>query len=340
VQGQFALSRKAESELADIINRQVIAFGTLDPKDAALIDVVADGLMDAIDAINMKTAAASYHSVHVAAKFCLTTFERVAKTKKVALGSEFKSAFKQVLPAPKDSSDAFKQGMEREWRPLWDQWLKTKTMPDMKREGNAYRVTWLALADQWACQPMTMNVAALYDKDAAGGPNARFDPKDPESAQKRKDTKIDPKVMLANVAKGATGSTTTKNAEGVVDERVTYIPGLGKQIERIRSAVDAGWFVHVRVLSGAAMDNTKDRSAAEHSLLIVGYRANAFFCVDMDPGNEGSTALMGGSTTLIYDAGANTFATAAEKDAMEVDKYGVQKVGFHHRYQAWSIETK
>ena len=126
VQGQFALSRKAESELADIINRQAIAFGTLDPKDAALIDVAADGLMDAIDAINMKTAAASYHSVHVAAKFCLTTFERVAKTKKVALGSEFKSAFKQVLPAPKDSSDAFKQGMEREWRPLWDQWLKTK----------------------------------------------------------------------------------------------------------------------------------------------------------------------------------------------------------------------
>jgi hypothetical protein len=103
--------------------------------------------------------------------------ERVAKTKKVALGSEFKSAFKQVLPQPKDSSDAFKQGMEREWRPLWDQWLKTKTMPDMKREGT-------------------------------------------------------------------------------------------------------------------------------------------------------------------YDAGANTFATAAEKDAMEVDKYGAQKVGFHHRYQAWSIETK
>jgi hypothetical protein len=331
-QGQFVLSAAATEKLNHVLQAQCDAITGLDVNETAALQAAVDGLNGALAQVYVGSASASYGRVAQAAHLCLDTFRRVASAHNAALTGDFRDALKQVIGAPKDG-EAFNKAMERVWRPVWDQWLHTKAMPDMTRESNAYRLTWLKMADQWACQPMTMKLAELYDANAAGTANQRVDPSDPQAAAKRKAAAI-PFTQLYK------GTHVTKNPKGrVTDERVIYRGDLGGQVEKIRTALDLGWFVHVRVLSGVAMDYTSNRAAGEHSLLIVGGRGNAFFCSDADPGGEGSTVQMAGSTTLFYDAGGNTLATAAE-EAMTVDESGHQVSNYRHRYQAWTIQTK
>jgi hypothetical protein len=331
-QGQFVLSSAAYGKLWEIIEAQSAAIATTVPDEVAALKKATDGLFAAVGQINVGQASASYGRVAAAAQTCLTTFTKVAGAHRVPLTAAFRAALKQVIGPPKDG-EAFNKAMQTEWQPLWNEWLRTKAMPDMTKEANAYRLAWLRMADQWACQPMTMKMAELYDAKATGSPNARLDPNDPEAAKKRNAAAIGFTPLY-------TGTQKTVGKGGVVqDERVLYRKDLGTQVEKIRTALDSGWFVHVRVLSGVAMDYTASRAAGEHSLLIVGYRGNAFFCSDADPGGEGSTMLQVGSTALFYDSVGNTLASAAE-EAMTVDEAGMQKTNYHHRYQAWTIQTK
>jgi hypothetical protein len=174
------------------------------------------------------------------------------------------------------------------------------------------------MADQWACQPMTMNLAKLYHLQNAGRP------KDPKAAL--------PLTPLY------TGTAETKDKRGrVVDERVVYRTDLAAVVERIRAALDGGWVVHVRVLSGVKMDYTSSRAAAEHSLLVVGHSGNTFTCADTDPGGEGAVHLMGGVTALFFDPTARTFASAVG-EGMQVDPGGHQ-TDARHRYQAWTVQS-
>ena len=343
-QGQFVLSWAGLNKFAEVMNAQLVAFAKIDPKERGKLEASANGIVDVIKQAEPDHAADSYARVLSAVNVCNKAFQASAKANKVTLDPAFVTALKQSVPAPKKgekSGASFEKAMKDEWRPLWKQWTDTKTLPDMSAESNAFRLVWLRMADKWACQPMTLKIAELYDAKAGAG-NARVDPNDPAAAAKRKAAAIPFTTLYkGNLAKGATGTVVKgKDKQGhITDERVAYRTDLAAQIERIKTAIDLGWFIHVRALAGKAMDYTASRAKAEHSLLIVGYRGNAFFCADMDSAHEGSAHLVAGSTTLIYDAGGNTFATAAEAE-LAVDEFGVQKTTFHHRYQAWTIETK
>jgi len=92
------------------------------------------------------------------------------------------------------------------------------------------------------------------------------------------------------------------------------------------------------VMSGVKMDYTTSRAAAEHSLMVVGHRGNAFMCADTDPGGEGAVHTMTGYAGLFYDSAANTLGSGVGA-GLEVDDAGMQP-NHRHRYQAWTIATR
>ena len=124
----------------------------------------------------------------------------------------------------------------------------------------------------------------------------------------------------------------------------TYSSELGKEVERMKRAIDDGWVIHARVLSGI-IGGGKSFSEAEHSLIVYGYSGDAFEY--FDPDVAGSNVGKTGFDRLYYDRDANRLSTAAsEKDfgvyAHDKDApghiQGYQLSGVH-RYQVSSIET-
>ena len=122
----------------------------------------------------------------------------------------------------------------------------------------------------------------------------------------------------------------------------TYSAELGKEVERMKRALDDGWVIHARVLSGI-VGGGKGYAQAEHSLIVYGYSGDAFEYFDPDVG--GSNVAKTGFDRLYYDRDANRLSTAASEADFAVyagrDKTHIQ--GFQasgvHRYQVSSIET-
>ena len=125
----------------------------------------------------------------------------------------------------------------------------------------------------------------------------------------------------------------------------TYSSQLGKEVERMKRAIDDGWVVHARVISGI-VGGGKSRAEPEHSLIIYGYSGSAFEY--FDPDVAGSNLQKTGFDRLYYDSTANRLSTAqseAQFPAYAYDKpdeaghrSGYQVSGVH-RYQVSSIET-
>ena len=124
----------------------------------------------------------------------------------------------------------------------------------------------------------------------------------------------------------------------------TYSGELGKEVDRMKRAIDDGWVIHARVLSGVE-GGGKSRTETEHSLIVYGYSGNAFEYFDPDVGgsNVGAT----GFDRLHYDPQAKRLSTAASEADFAVYAHstgdpghirGFQASGVH-RYQVSSIET-
>jgi hypothetical protein len=108
-------------------------------------------------------------------------------------------------------------------------------------------------------------------------------------------------------------------------------------------ALDDGWTIHVRVLSGSV------GSDEEHSVLVIDhYDAKSFFFFDPDVG--GSNVYNPGYDRLYFDKDANLLTTARDKSdlavwAADVGKDAGAFEGWHvssgrHRYQAMRLWTE
>jgi hypothetical protein len=319
MQGQFVLSSALGDEVAKVLNAQYKALVGLTPAEQTELTQADEALTSALGAAYVGNPAGSYGRVDKAAVALAAKVRKLAGAHGVVVDPTFTACLRRGIKPP-PAKQSYGAVVAEVFQPLWNQWLNTKSFPDMSGFRNVYQLLYLKMADQWACQPMTMNMAKLYHLQNSGKP------KDPKAAL--------PFTLLYTGA----GSTQTKDARGrVLDERVTYRKDLPTIVEKIRTAVDGGWLVHVRVLSGVAMDYTAKREAGEHSLLVVGHSGNTFTCADTDPGGEGAIHLMGGVTALFFDPGANTFASAVGT-AMEVNDAGHQ-VNSRHRYQAWTVQS-
>jgi len=124
----------------------------------------------------------------------------------------------------------------------------------------------------------------------------------------------------------------------------TYSGELGKEVERMKRAIDDGWVIHARVLSGVE-GGGKSRAETEHSIIVYGYSGNAFEYFDPDVG--GSNVATTGFDRLHYDAKANRLSTAASEADFAVYAHRTSEPGHIrgyqvsgvHRYQVSSIET-
>jgi hypothetical protein len=124
----------------------------------------------------------------------------------------------------------------------------------------------------------------------------------------------------------------------------TYSGELGKEVERMKRAIDDGWVIHARVLSGIE-GGGKSRAETEHSIIVYGYSGNAFEYFDPDVG--GSNVATTGFDRLHYDAKANRLSTAASEADFAVYAHRTNEPGHIrgyqvsgvHRYQVSSIET-
>lgn len=324
-EGQFALSAGTFAALGDRISDGLNAglWAALSPAEQGRVDAKIAALFAALAASNVNQPDASYARVNVAARDLKLEVGALARAKGVPMPAQVTAALAQVMQAPPPGK-AFEMGMQV-YKPLWDRWIETKTFPNVADAANAYKCCYLRMADQWACEPTTRKLPGLYDAQSPGRA------KDPKFAFGRTKLATGTKVTRGDVPDGKGGT-----RQGVIDEQVIYRSDLAAWVERMRLAIDNGWFIHVRVLSGVAMDYTAQPENAEHSLLVVGYRGNEFMCSDADPNGEGAEHLKVGATSLFYSTGS--LATAIGP-AREVDLRGFQKSDRHHRYQAWSVET-
>jgi len=324
-EGQFALSAGTFTALGKRITDGLNAglWAAMTPAERGQMDARIAALFDALGASNVNQPEVSYARVDVAARALKLEVSRVAQAKGVPVPQQITAALAQVMKSPPPGK-AFEMGMQV-YKPLWDKWIESKAFPDVADAANAYKCCYLRMADQWACEPTTRKLPGLFDAQSPGRA------KDPKFAFGRTKLATGTKVTRGPVPDGRGGT-----RQAVVDEQVIYRSDLAAWVERMRLAIDNGWFIHVRVLSGVAMDYTAQPENAEHSLLVVGYRGNEFMCSDADPGGEGREHLKVGATSLFYSAGS--LATAIGP-AREVDLRGFQKSDRHHRYQAWSVET-
>jgi hypothetical protein len=231
-----------------------------------------------------------------------------------------------------------------EW---WAEYQKTKTPPSVSKLANVHALHAIAVAAADQCGAHTGNLANLAQgKDAAAGkkkdPAARF------SAGLGTGIKRDMTPQPGNLAMG---------------DAVTY-GNLGDSVAKMKAALDGGWYLHTRVVSGGGAKTPHPQPLApdhphmvgigdptEHSLLIVGYRGNAFIVSDSDPMGELDTQPQDGFTTIYYDVAGNRLSTAVESSAFPVMAYddgkgkGGQVLGDHHpdgrhRYQVWSVTSQ
>ena len=320
-QGQFVLSSAVSGAVWAVINDYAAKLNGLAPDVLAKLQSAYDGLTAASNGVDPAQARVSYVNVDNAVRKFRAALTVASKSKGIPIPADVVGVLKAALPVPPQKT-SYADVLGAVWAPMWQQWLKTKTFPDITGARNFYKLAYLRMADLWACQPMAMKLAELYDAKATGG----------EVRAK------EPKFAFGSVQLYSGTKMVKDPGSGETSETVLYRSDLGERVEQMRQALDHGWFVHVRVMSGVKMDYTTSRAAAEHSLLVVGHRGNTFLCSDTDPGGEGAVHLQTGYAGLFFDPVANTLASGVG-GGLAVGGDGMQ-ANNRHRYQAWTMNTK
>jgi hypothetical protein len=215
----------------------------------------------------------------------------------------------------------------RVFETLWKAYSDPKTgFPDLTPYVNLAHFQALARYELIACKRTATLIAGRY---VAGGTGARSAGTAIKPTPLIGGVKTDESVAAGDLSRGTVA---------------TYSTELGKEVERMKRAIDDGWVIHARVLSGI-VGGGKSRAEAEHSLIVYGYSDNAFEYFDPDVG--GSNVARTGFDRLHYDPKANRLSTAASDADFAVYAHhsdqpghirGYQASGVH-RYQVSSIET-
>jgi len=131
--------------------------------------------------------------------------------------------------------------------------------------------------------------------------------------------------------------------EVVYDKRLPWI------VQRMKDALDDGWVLHIRVVSGIYLDLAgKGTPYEEHSLLLIGYKGDEFFAFDPDAGSSLASprAAAGlapagrmGFQSLFFDRTANRLTTAASDADFPVDHPWGRHANGVHRYQLVRVFT-
>jgi len=239
------------------------------------------------------------------------------------------------------SESATGEAMFAEW---WGKYQKTRSAPPVTPYVNIFALHAHHSRALVQCGAHTGQVAQLY-QDARKASGESKDPKASFGAQLATSIKRDWTVAPgSNLCRG---------------DVLQYAGSLVDSVARMKAALDCGWVLHIRVVSGGGARTPHPQPVGprvvppaapadptEHSLLIIGYRGNGFIVSDSDPHGEGKPSLDTGFTTIYFDAGANRLSTAADDAGFPVVcgddgrggfELGDHQADGHHRYQVWSV---
>src|SRR5829696_1057853 len=205
----------------------------------------------------------------------------------------------------------------------------TASFPDLAPYATLGHYQALRRWEMQACKVTATRIAKRYI--AAGGVGGKRDA----------GTAIKPTALVASVKWDDTPLGGDRYRGGVA----SYSRKLVDEVARMRRALDDGWVIHARVLSGLE-GGGRSGAEAEHSLIVFGYDGNTFEF--FDPDVAGSNLARSGFDKLYFDPVANRLSTArTESDFGVYDADGPAGSNRHHgwqasgvhRYQVTSIET-
>ncbi len=142
-------------------------------------------------------------------------------------------------------------------------------------------------------------------------------------------------LMLASSTKIDRKVFTVRGEDVIRGEVCQYGSGLAGSMAKIIAALDAGWLVHVRVMSGEG----GGFPSGEHSLMVVGHQGgNVLMASDSDPGGELDVMLRTGFTPLYFDPAVPRLSTAVNDEEFPVLASDTRfQRNHHHRYQVISV---
>jgi hypothetical protein len=188
---------------------------------------------------------------------------------------------------------------------------------------NVFKLHYLTLAEAVVCGFQANFLANLYRKRARAAGRPEPDPK----------VKIG-SLMLADSFKNDSRPFTVRGQSVMRGDVCHYGGSLAGGFAKIVAALDGGWLVHVRVMSGEGGGFPN----GEHSLMVIGHQGNALTASDSDPNNEMDAILRTGFTTLYYDPAVPRLSTAVSDDEFPVLTADTRFQPNHrHRYQVLSV---
>jgi hypothetical protein len=213
---------------------------------------------------------------------------------------------------------------------LWKAYEKPDApFPDLSAYATLSHYQALRRWEMQACKVTAARIAKRYI--AAGGVGGR----------RSADTAIKPTALVA----GVKHDRTHVGGDRYRGDVATYSSKLADEVDKMRRALDDGWVIHARVLSGIEGGGASG-AEAEHSLVVFGHEADTFEF--FDPDVAGSNLARSGFDKLYFDRTANRLSTArTEADFGVYAEEGPDRSGHHHgwhahgvhRYQVTSIET-
>ncbi len=223
----------------------------------------------------------------------------------------------------KRRSDEFMGGLGL-YNMLSGLYLGSGSEPLLTSHLNAFKVCFLLQAEAEVCGFQAGFLANLFRKKARATGIPDPDPKARIGGlMLASSTKIDRKVF------------TVRGEDVIRGEVCQYGSGLAGSMAKIIAALDAGWLVHVRVMSGEG----GGFPSGEHSLMVVGHQGgNVLMASDSDPGGELDVMLRTGFTPLYFDPAVPRLSTAVNDEEFPVLASDTRfQRNHHHRYQVISV---
>jgi hypothetical protein len=213
------------------------------------------------------------------------------------------------------------------FRMLWREYGRTRTIPNLSRYTKFATLEGLAQFEYIACWSVAERAPGFFV--AQGG----------FSTGSRSPSKAIRGIALCSRVRRDTANLGVGYKRGDV---VVYRAGLASAMGKVKAALDDGYVVHARVLSGI-YSGAKPRCKEEHSINLIGYTGNKF--VFWDPDTTESKEHGGGFGYLYYDSTSKRFTTAQNDSDMRVkssrsDPHYGDHSGGQHRYQVLRIWTK
>ncbi|GIG55988.1 hypothetical protein Lfu02_03600 [Longispora fulva] len=202
-------------------------------------------------------------------------------------------------------------------------YLGTGAQPLLTSHLNVFKLHYLAQAEAVVCGFQAGFLANLYRKKARAAGHPEPDPKARIGG-----------LMVAESFRNDSRPFTVRGESVIRGDVCRYGAGLASAFGRITAALDAGWLVHVRVMSGEG----GGFPGGEHSLMVIGHQGNTLTASDSDPNGERDAILRTGFTTLYFDPATPRLSTAVNDEEFPVPQSDTRfHRNHHHRYQVLSV---